>query len=127
MLTQRGLDLHDGGQNGEDCRAAYLDSATVAMGHARVAAGAGHGGGVLRHAAHWLRMTEHGSGQWPELKQEEQRRERLHHSIVALARRLDKANDRSPTLICRSEEGVRTVTPSQRGGEHGGGRPGRKA
>jgi hypothetical protein len=99
MLTQRGFDSHDGGQNGEDCGAAHLDSATVAMGHAAVgAAGRRHGSRVLRHAAHWLGMTQHRSGKWPELKQKKQRCEHLHSSIVALAQWLDKAG-----LLCSPE------------------------
>jgi hypothetical protein len=78
MLIQRGLDLHDGGQNGEDGGAAHLDSATVAMRHARVtAAGRTHGARV-RHATHWLRMTQHGAEKRSELEQKEQGREYLH-------------------------------------------------
>ncbi len=92
MLAQRGLDSHDGGQNGEDCGAAHLDGAAVAMVHARMAtAGRAHGGRLLRHATHWLVMTQHRPGEWPELKQKKQRCEYLHRSIVALAQRLDKA------------------------------------
>ncbi len=92
MLIQRGFDSHDGGQNGKDCGAAHLDRATVAMVHARVAgAGRAHGGRLLRHATHWLGMTQHRPGEWPELKQKKQRCEHLHSSIVALAPRLDKA------------------------------------
>jgi hypothetical protein len=76
MLTQRRLDSYDGRQNREDRGAAHLDSATVVMGHARVAtAGRAHGGRLLRHATHWLRMTQHGPGKRSELKQQEQRRE----------------------------------------------------
>ena len=79
MLTQRGLDSHDGGQNGGDCGAAHLEGAAVAMVHARVAAtGRAHGGRLLRHATHGLGMTQHRPGKWPELKQQEQRRECLH-------------------------------------------------
>jgi len=79
MLIQRGLDSHDGGQYGKDCGAAHLDGAAVAVVHARVAAaGRAHGGRLLRHATHWLGMTQQGSGEWPELKQKKQRRECLH-------------------------------------------------
>ena len=92
MLIQRGLNSHDGGQNGEGCGAAHLDGAAIAMVHARVAApGRAHGGRLLRHATHWLGMTQHRPGEWPELKQKKQRCEYLHSSIVALAQRRDKA------------------------------------
>jgi hypothetical protein len=79
MLTRRGIDSHDGGQNGDDCGAAHLEGAAVAMVHACVAAtGRAHGSRLLRHATHWLGMTQHRPGEWPELKQQEQRRECLH-------------------------------------------------
>jgi hypothetical protein len=80
MLIQRELDLHDGGENGEDRWVAYLDSATVAMRHARVAAARRAHGGRVRHATHWLRMTEHGPEKRSELKQQEQCREYLHRA-----------------------------------------------
>jgi len=67
------------------------------MVHARVAtAGRAHGGRLLRHATHWLGMTQHRPGEWPELKQKKQRREWLHASIVAPPRQRDKHRGTSP-------------------------------
>jgi hypothetical protein len=99
MLIQRGLDSYDSGKNGEDCGAAHLDGAAVAMVHARMAtAGRAHGGRLLGPATHWLGTTQHRPGEWPELKQKKQRCEYLHSSIVPLAQRLDKAG-----LLCSPE------------------------
>ena len=92
VLLVRRLEARHGGNDGDDCGAAHLDGAAVAMVHARVAtAGRAHGGRLLRHAAHRLGMTQHRPGEWPELKQKKQRCEHLHSSILALAQRLDKA------------------------------------
>ena len=92
VLTRRGFDSHGGGQNGKGCGAAHLDGAAVAMVHARVAtAGRAHGGRLLRHATHWLGMTQHRPGEWPELEQKKQRCEHPHCSIVAFAQPVNKA------------------------------------